>query len=249
MSKYKAIKGILPKKAEVIDWSAEKIISLLQFASLALVEKENRGQLDSVYQYNKEFEEKIKNFDNPFFEEFVERVTKDQYATYASKQGKLIQMVRTVLSYVKSNPYMITPAMAEIMETSPRFSWALEAFKQETTKIGAEIVAVDNMETTDVVRNANPNQSNVTLPELQFQQSMLMLTSLMKDMLKSINKKDIKDLDAKEKLRLVIPIIGAVGKNISSKKPASLVFKKLVINSAGVHDLEKAILEYTQTQE
>lgn len=250
MSKFRAVKGILPKKAEIVDWSSEKICALLQFASISLREREYRGKKEFTFNWDKKFEDDVAMNDNTHFIEFMTRLKGDPDMNHLGLRGRLTSMVRTVLSYVKSNPHIVTDDMEILLKSSDRFNWALNNFETKKTAIGAEVVSVNNEETTQVDRkNSQQLQTNLTMPEVQFNQSMLMMTSLMKDMLASIKKKDLKNLDAKDKLKLAIPMLAAVAKAVSSKKPGALTFKKIVINSASKDDLEKAILDYNQTQE
>lgn len=248
-SKFRAVKGVLPKKIEIVDWSTDKIHSLLIYASLALRDREYRGKIDKTFVLDEQFRETVKQYDNAYFEEFSARLDILNVSSLGAV-GRLSNMVRTVLSYVKSNPHVVTESIEAMLKTTKRFSWALNNFKSETTKIGAEIVSVDNEETTQLDRrNADQRQTNLTLPEIQFNQSLLYLSSLLQSMLKGIKKKDLESLDAKDRLRLAIPMIATMSKALNVKKPQSLIFKKLTINTSNKDDLEKAILEYGQAQE
>lgn len=245
---FDVVKGILPKKVEIADWSEEKVLALLKFAWLSLREVTHRGKTTMNFHYDEQFLEAVKQYDEPFFEEFTTRLyIKD--ASNLGMRGRLTSMVRTVLSYLKSNPHRITEKIETTLRSTDRFSWALEPFKVKKTDMGAEIVVVDNQETTDLYQNnKNPGQSNLALPEVQYNQSLLMMTSMLRDMLKSIKKSDLKNMDAKDILKIAVTMQASLAKHFNSKKPTSLVFKKMVVNSATKDDLEKAILDYNVEQ-
>lgn len=246
-NKFRAVKGILPKKVEIVDWSADKIKALILFASLSLREKGGKP----TFIIDSQFKETVAQYDNPFFEEFMSRMDmKGGSSSSFGAVGRLTNMIRVVLSYVKSNPHILTEEIENLLRSSVRFSWALGNFKNEKSKIGADVVVVDNMEMTDPNRmNANQNQTNLTLPEVQFNQSLLYVSSLLLSMLKGIKKSDLATMDAKDKIRLAIPMIATMSKALNVKKPQSLIFKKITINSANKDDLEKAILDYSSSQE
>lgn len=248
LNKFKAVKGQLPKKIDISDWSQEKMLSLLIFGSLSLREVVRHGKKEFSFHYDKQFEEIVAQYDNPFFQEFMTRLSVPG-ASYLSLRGRLIVMIRTMLAYIKSNPHVINEKMEHLMKTTERFSWALANFEVKELAMGAEVVTVNNQETTDIDRkNAAPDRTGLTLPEVHYQRSLLAFSGLLASLLKGIKQSDIKEMDVKDKLKLAIPMIQTLGKAFTNSKPKSLVFKNLTINSAGKDDLEKAILTYSKEQ-
>lgn len=245
---FEVVRGVLPRKVEIADWSEEKILALLKFAWISLREVTYRGKTTMNFHYDEQFVEAVKQYDEPFFDEFITRMYAKDASNFAMR-GKLAAMVRVVLGYLKSNPHRITEKIETTLRSTDRFSWALEPFKVTKTEAGGEIVVVNNQETTDLnSSNASPGQTNLVLPEIQYNQSLLMMTSLLKDMLKSIKKSDLKNMDAKDILKIATTMQASLAKHFNAKKPTSVTFKKMVVNSATKDDLEKAILDYNQEQ-
>ena len=200
-----------------------------------------------IFYWDKQFEEEVAMVDDEYFEEFMIRLKiKDMH--YLGLRGRLTSMTRTVLSYVKSNPHLITPELEDMMRKSERFSWALANFVVKETKIGAEVVAIENTETTGVT-NADQNQTNLTVPEVHYQQALLHGAALVKDLLKGIKKSEINLMETKDRIRLGLFGVQMMSKSLNAGKPKNLVFKNLTINSTNKDDLEKAILDYSSNQE
>lgn len=243
--KFKVIEGVLPKKAEIVDWSSEKIMALLQLADFFT--------LSNKFNVNKEtigtFQSRA--LEEAFWMEFNVRIGHQLDRADFSKQKfnmRLIAMVRTVLGWLKSNPHAITNEMRELMEPNERLNWALDPFKMKTTAIGAEIVAIDNRETTDPNMANATASTNLTVPEIQYHQGLLHMSSIFKQITGGLTANDFKKMSVSERLKIANSIAQTLGRAFNTKVPSTVIFKKLTVNSAGRDDLEKAMLQYSQEQ-
>lgn len=244
--KFRVIKGVLPRKSEIIDWSEAKLISLLEFAQFFI----EGDKFTVTREQISKFQERATETD--WWMEFNVRIDhQTNRADFKTRtfQMRLMTFIRTVLSYLKSNPHAISNEMREIMEKSARLSWALDPFKMVTTKMGAEIIKVDDRETTDPnVANVSPGQSGLTLPEVQYHNAILLMTSMLNDVLKSVKKDDIKKISASERIKIANALAQTLAKTFNSGKPNTLIFKQLNVNKAGKDDLERAFLDMAQQQ-
>ena len=243
--KYRAIKGVQFKKRDGADFSPEKWTALLKFAQFFISEKD---KYDFSIEKRKQFE--LRAMEEPFWLEFSVRIDQPLFKDNATPRGfsmRAMSLIREPLNWLKSNPFAITEEMRKIMEKSDRMNWALEPFKSVKTKIGAEIVKVNNKETTDPnMANVQPASSNLTLPEVQLNHALLAMTSILKNLTKGISSEAIKKMSAETRIKLATGMVQSLGKTFATYKPNKQVFKQLVVNNASKDDLERAILDFNQ---
>lgn len=243
-ARLRIIKGELPRKNEIVDWSEAKLMALLRFA-LHFIEND---AFSVTGEKRQAAEARVS--EEPFWAEFLMRIDRP-VGKFQNKdfQLRLMSLVRVPLTWLKSNPHAVTEEMRALMEPTPRLNWALKSFEQKETKIGVPIVAVENRETTDPSRpNRSPDSSNLTLPEVQYNRSILQMTSILMDLTRSIKAADLKKMKVEDKIKHANAILQTLQKQFANYKPNVQVFKQINIHNAGRDDLEKAVLDYANEQ-
>ena len=233
-------KGKIPRKIDVAEWREEKFLAFFEFLHLFLEEK-NGSYSYIVSSQNRSAAAFI---DKPFYKEFIQRLEiKDCNDTRFKK--RITSFTRIVLLFLRESPYAITEDMKSIMEKNDRLSWALNAYKQITTEIGAEIVVPNDDDETD------PNNQRavaVTSPQVNYQQAILAMTSILRDLVKGVTPEEIKKMDIEKRLKIAIPMVQALGKAFNGPAINMSVFKQINVNTTGREDLEKTLLEYGDSQ-
>lgn len=245
-ARLRAIKGELPRKNEIAHWDQEKLQAFISFSSFFI----DGDKFVITGERRKDAE--LRMHEEAFWMEFMVRIDCPFGKGEGSNQSfrmRFMAMLRTVLAWLKSNPHAISEEMRAIMQKSERMNWALDPFKEKTTKIGASIISVDNRETTEPgLANQNPGATNLTLPERQFNQALLQMTSLLVDLTRGISRSDLKKMSPGERIKVATGLAQTLQKSFATYKPNSMTFKKIVINNAGRDDLEAALLDYSQSQ-
>lgn len=245
MSNFKLVKGKLPKKNEVADWSELKIISFLKFLELF----SHDGKYSITDARRKEVEERS---NDDYFDEFLTRIDRYVDGTYPNRrqfQMRLIVMARSVLSWLKQNPYAVTDDIKKLMESNPICHWAMSAFSEIDTNLGVPTVILDQSESTDPNRrNANQTVSNVKSPQVLYEQALLSAVGILHELVSSFKKGELSKLDAEKKLKLITNLLPVIQKNIDRKNPNTIVFQKIVTAKASRDELEKSLLEYSESQ-
>lgn len=246
-SKYRAVKGKLPKKAEIIDWPEAKLLALLAFARVFL---EGEGYVvDSTRREAAE----TRSAEEPYWEEFLARInqplgTKD--ATHQRFRIRLMTLIRVPLAWLKSNPFAVTEALQAQLESTPRFSWCLTTFVEKTTDIGGTIVAMQNRDTTDPsMPNYKRSVTDVDPPQIRFNKALLESVAIFEQLTKSIKPSDIRNLQTKEKLRYMTAMAATLTKTFREYKPNVTVFQQINVNKAERDELESAMYDYAETQD
>lgn len=249
MSKLRHIAEKLPQKREIGDWSEAKIASFVRFALFFTEPCTNKGKPDHRFVLNAEKWATAKaNKDEEFWEEFCLRVDKKD-ATLHTIKLRLMMAVRSVLGWIKSNPYAVTEELEAIMKDNKRTSWALRGYVAKTTEMGNQIVALDNDDMTDPGRrNAAGSITNVSTPEVQYRQAVLRMTSILNNLTKGIKKSDIDLLSAKEKIQMAVNLSGALTRTFKSNNVNNNFFKTVIVNQASREDLEARVLDYANHQ-
>lgn len=249
-NKYRLVKGELPKKREIVDWSEQKILSYLKFAEFFMELKEYKGKMTHMYFVDKERWSKAEQFDDPFWGEFIARINING-GTYDSIKKRLMMSTRTVLSWIKDNGYIVNDEMMSIMKDNDRFNWAVNTFIDKKTKVGAEVVTLNNKETTDPIRsNANPTLTDTSSPQVIYNKSTLKLAQLMNNLLAGVKQRDLQKIkDPRERIKMALALHSSLSKSLKVNPGVSKVFNTLVINKATREDLEKASLDYIQAQQ
>lgn len=241
-TKYRAVKGTLPKKRDLVDWDYEKFLAYMQLVD-ALTE-------NGKFNITGETRKAVELNDNPFWDEFLTRIDRPfGKADNSSFRMRLMTMNRTVGGYLKSNPWIITQEMRAIMDKNKIVNWVLDAFVDKETPLGAMVTVPNNIETTEPGRpNASPAQTNVSLPATQYQQALLNIVSMLKTLTESIKPNDLKKMQTEKKIQSINSLMTTVSKELSRASPSTMVFKQLNIHSASREELEKAFTEYNENQ-
>jgi len=249
MNKLRLVKEVLPQKREVGDWSEEKIASFVRFALFFTVPYTRKGKPDHKFEVTEEkWLAARNNKDEEFWPEFCLRVNKTG-ANYHVLKLRLMMATRTVLGWLKSNPYAITEELETLMKDNPRTAWALSSFKTTKTAMGNEVVVADNRETTDVaISNVAPTVTNAPNPEVQYRNAVLRMASILNSLTKGIRKSDIDMMSAKDKITMAVNLTGALTRTFKTNNVNNAFFKTLIINQSGRKELEESILDYTSKQ-
>lgn len=250
-NKLRAVREVLPKLREIPDWSEEKILSFLRFAVHFMKIAQYDGRPIHAYEMTLDkWESAVQMQDEPFWAEFIARIDKHE-ATPLLRKQRLMMAMRTVGAYLKKSPHAVTEPMRVIMDPNERLSWALHPFKMTETPTG-ELVEMDNSETVDPGRaNANPHQTDLKNPMISYQESILRMTAVLRDLLSGITLGDIKKMSVKERITLakdIIVVFKAQGGTGKGSMPVNIQ-KLLVVNSGGREDMEKSLLDYVTEQE
>lgn len=242
-SKFKVVQGELPRVIDFQSWDDTKIYKLVKFIDF-FTEGE---KMNFSYEKRKEME----MIDDPYFEEFMVRIDSPSWTEIRKDKFKMrfLTMMRTFLGFLKRNPHLISEDIYIVLSKSPRMDWAKQAFESKVTKIGAEIVGLHTEETCDTgIKNVSPNQTNPQPAEVYYNQAVLSLASSLKDLVKGINKTEMKNMKVEDKLRIAGNLITVLQKNFQGYKPNVMVFKQLNIHKATREELEQSFTEYNENQ-
>jgi len=240
------IKGKALLKKDVQNWSEAKLLSALQFADFFTNKNNDPHTFDVVQIKIAAAEERAK--DDAHWAEFMARLSaRDQ--TTKQFSYKLMAFVRIFVGWIRTNPYALTPQMRAIMESNQRLKWGIDTFKEKKTEIGATVVEMDNREETNPgLANVTPGSTSLATPEVQYAQALSNMASILNRLTSGIKNNEISSLDAKEKIKLAATLGPVLAKAIGQHRPNVKIFKQLVINKAGKEELEKAFLDYTESQ-
>lgn len=234
-------------KRDIVDWSEAKILSFIQFADFFVDKTKDPHTFTCVDIGIKAALSRAE--DDEHWAEFMARIYQEDKTTTKEFKYRIMAMVRVVMAWLKTNPYAITDQMKAIMENNQRLAWGLNSFKTVTTDIGAEVTEMDNTDVTDPSRtNADPHLTTIQSPEVMLGQAMTNMASILNRLTRGISNKEISSLDAKEKIKLAASLAPVLTKAMTNHKPNIKMFKQIVINKAGKDDLEKAFLDYTESQ-
>lgn len=242
----RVVKGQLPTKYSCVDWSSEKYLQFLQFVEFFIENGKFSVTIDKI----RVAEQRAK--DETFWDEFLTRINLPSNGAKTNNKTftlRLVTFTRNPLSFLKENQYIITPEMRDIMKGNPRLDWALDPLKEEKTKTGVPIVVMDNNETTDPSGegiNTKPQVSNPKSPQLMYEQGLMDMAAIFKNLTKTIKPQDMKNLSTKDKIQLASKLFLALNKGFNGKSPNTVVFKQLNIGQTGARELEQAVLDYAK---
>ena len=240
---YLAVRGELPKKRDVSEWSEMKIVSYLDFVNHFIekgVKKDKHGRKIETLIIKVTDTKRKSAEEREEWKEFVERIDKlttRENETCMQFFYRLNAMSRCVIGFLKDNPWKITENMEKVMRDNPRLEWGLKNYRTETTKIGAEVVESDTFDNT-------PFPTRVKNPEKLYANSLLKLAGIAEDLLKNIKKSDIQRMSAGERIRLGLSVVTAVSKNLKEYTPNKQVFNQLNIYQDGRDKLEEALQQF-----
>ena len=245
--KFRLIRGEMPKLKDLQDWGPGKILSFLNFF--------DHFTHDGVIKINLDLRRaaELQASDNHYWTEFLQRIdVADRLGagTNTKFRLRLTTMARVILMYLKKNPFEITEEMSRIMTANPRCHWALNSFKEESTRIPTiSTVTMNNHENTDpFVPNIQSKMTQMDTPMVQFNEAVMHLTSILKNLTKGISAADMKKMSTADKLKHSNALMNSLAKVFSQYKPNNMVFKQININASSKDELEQAILDYSSEQ-
>lgn len=235
-------KGKAIKKLEMLAWKPSDFVSFMRFTIHFTQEIDvDGGGKKTVYDIS---DSKIKDMEgNIEYTPLFKRIIK----SYPDEKGRrtcFMNSLKNFHIYIKDNLYCVTPEMKEVMDSHPFFKGVDEVFKGEVTKIGGEIVGLNNPDPSDPDKKLP-----VKLPEVVYNQALLQLTQVFEKLIDSVDMKKFAKLDEEKKIRLAATIAPVLTKAYSGMKAGgNLVFNKIVVNQAGRDELEKAMLDEVEQQ-
>ena len=243
---YRAVRGSLPGRRDVEQWKESQFLSLFEF--IEHVCEARKGTISVVVTKEKWLAvEKVLDLPYHPWQEILyrlDRLTKDTRFNAGSCYIRIAAMNRSVLGYLKNNPAAITETMRKSIEPNPRLNWCLRNFADKTTKIGAEVVELAKVDAT----GSYPKPIGQRSPDRIMLEGQLKVFSIFEMIAKSINSKDIKEMDVRDKISALQKLSFIF--NVASRfKANSQTFINLNVNAAKREDLEKALLDFGRHKE
>lgn len=236
----KRIKGKLPKKRDVVDWSEEKLSQFLKFI-VFFTHGEN-------FVFNNVSWETARLKNEPFWDEFMLRI--DCAPGQQKFRTRFITQQRTVMAWVKENPHVLTEDMYKLCQSTPRLSWATTHFKTVDTEMGVQVVERDTDELTD------PRQKNATdlvrkdrTPQVIYEEGLLSMTTLFRQLARSVPSSEIKGIKPEQRIALANQMAKTLRESFKKFQPNIRVFNNININKSTREELEGAVLSYAEEQE
>lgn len=238
---YRAVRGSLPARRDVAVWEEKKFLDLFDFINHFI--EPNRGSVSVIVTKEKwAAAEKVLELPYHPWQELlyrIDRLTKDTRFNSGSIYIRIAALNRAVLGYLKNNPAAVTEDMRKVIEPNPRLNWCLRHFNDTTTKIGAEVVMPNNTDAT----GTHPVPIKTRSPDRIMLEGQMHVFNLFELIAGSIKAKDIKDMDARDKIAALQKLSFIF--SVSSKfKANSQTFINLNVNAAKREDLEKALLDF-----
>lgn len=253
MKKYLAIKGTLPRERDISEWNEEHFLQFFAFVNDLCEVRTKDGKSDTTIKITEEkmkaLEDEVNNTTPTFKTEIMYRIDQfhsDPTATPRKMFYKLNQFIKQVGHYVKKHPSVVTDKIKEAIEPNPRLNWILKLYQERMTKLGnAAVVEPYNINTTKWQNEKTPS---VATPQVKLMEAMTHLADVFVTLSKSISAKDIKKMDAKDKLSAISKLSFVLGE-ARRFKPNVAVFQQINVNSAAKEDLENALLDFAKHNE
>lgn len=256
---WRKIRGKLPQKREIPDWSPEKLLYYVRFIEDFTEKDPDNPKKDDNFictpNQIRVIQEKSQEI--PYYQEFLARIDVEPPTnttqnppdkTYNPFHARFITFARTPLTFLKQNPQQVTPDMFNIMSKNDRMSWATRHFTLFTNEVGTTVV-MDTQEITDPKKpNYAPNSQTLQSPQVMFNESLYELAKIYQTILKDIKPQDLRKLTTNQKLQHVNTLTKTLITAFNSHKPDKATFTQININSASKDDLESAVLHYNQNQ-
>lgn len=246
-SPWKIIAGKFPTQKELEELTHDKWMSVLMFLSHFLEFREKKdGTKKDTYAVTMEkirIAEQTLEIPDHSFHEWVYRM--NQWADSTTTMAyfhKLKTLARICLGYLKKHPHKVSDEMKEYMLKFPeKLSWPLTQYVTQTLSDGTEIVKRDTSIKDDYVKS----NTSVASVQAKMMTSLINLADLYESLTESLSKKEIKAMDAKDK-------INALGKlsfifQMANRKTGPSHFTQININGNS-KDIEKEMLEYIKSK-
>jgi len=236
----KIIKGELPRKRDTHEWSEEKLFQFISFAKFFIDEEDRLNPTKETIEAAE-----VRAPEENFWDEFMLRMDtpSDEVVKF---RMRMMNAVRAVLGWLKDNPHAITKEMEELMETSKRLNWAISPFQTKEVD-NQSVVSMDKRETTDEnLANQAPNVTNPSTPESQYALARKKTISLFKELVESIDRKEIRKMPIDKKLKFVESFLRTLEKGESGKNANTFIFKNVNVNNSTREELENSFIDYAQ---
>ena len=247
---FKKIRGCLPEKKDMVDWSDAKSMAFIKFVEFFT----NKDQPKHKFNCSPEQIDKATALDEPFFPEFLARINVDHTdAIQKTKPHKVfhprfLTFSRIPLTWYKQNPSTVTPEMYAVMKQNQRMDWATRHFVEHKNEMGVAVIKDEREELDPDKPNYAPNSTKVKNPEVLFNEQLLEMTKLHASLLKGIKPKDIDSLTVNQKIQHSMTLTKTLAAAFAKYKPNKAVFNQVNINSSGKEELEKIITSFGKTQ-
>lgn len=245
---YRAVRGRLPRRREVAEWTEKNFLDYLSFIE-HFCQVNPKTQDISVIVTKEKWAIAEKVLTMPFhpYQEIlyrIDRLTKDTKFHAGSVYIRIAAYNRAVLGYLKNNPAAVSDDMRKIIEPNPRLNWCLKHYKDVETQIGAEVVLPDSADNTGQFTKPITQRS----PDKIMLEGQLQMFNLIELIAKSIKPTDIKDLDVRDKIS-ALQKLSFVYNTAAKFKANSQTFINLNVQSAKRDELENALLDFSKHKE
>lgn len=226
-------------KLELSNWNTDSWLNFIKFADLFLT-RDTKGE--ERYLVNKERVELAeKCFDEPNhpWQEYLCRI--HQFSFDKPPKAfflRLKVMIRTCLTYLKVNPSLVNDEMKSILEKYPkRLGWCLEQYYLRDT--GRGVVVQRDTTTVD-----GGIQTTTTMPSVEKKQmeTLIEMIDLHQQLVRSIKRNDLHQLDVKDKLIALPRLVDAITK-MTNRKVSNNSFTQINIHGSA-KEMEAAALDY-----
>lgn len=248
MNPFRAVQGNIWKKVDLQEWTEKIYLAFFEAVDRFTVLKDGDYTVKITTEGLMKLEQDAFGGQFPFLQELVSRInqlTTDPKATPHKFYLKFATCIRQVGGYLKEHPSLVTDAMREIIQRNPRLAWCLVHFEIKDTKPGIPIMVETKLDKVggrypEVMKNPDVN--------VKMSESRMYLADAMHTITKSLTKKDLRNLTAKERITSALGIMKVL-QSAQSFKPNVGVLNQLVINKAGREDLEAAMLDFNSNKE
>lgn len=243
-NKYRAVRGILLRNAEVAKWESQRFIDFFDFLDrFYAFDKDEKGKISCTIQRIQIAELEMKEENCPYIE-FMFRIDRwtEPFDGDVHKKFyiRLANLMRIVIRYCKFHPAVLTEELRNHIKDKPQYSWCLTNYKTTITKVGAEVVDSNTMGFQGNTLLTGMGSANADQMMLE---SIVKVASVYDMIASSISKRDIEKLNIKDKINALqkLSFIHSVTKSF---KPNSRIFQQINVYKAGKDELEKAIMDF-----
>lgn len=235
--KHRHVRGKAVKKADIPAWPAEKIPAFIVFSMFFIKMGDKDGTQRLVFSIDINRIEEAKTSELPYFGEFMARMYKKNMKLSEFRM-KILNAIKSVTEYIQENPHVLTPQIEQLVTGNFYWERCLNAFSEEKNEAGG---------TNIVVGSETSTLAEMKTPLAQYHQGLLKMSSVFNSLLKGINQKDINEMSVDKRLRIANNLLHSLSKAVTAQNNTK-VFNTIVVNKGGREDLEKSILEYSESQ-
>lgn len=201
LTKFLAVKGATPKAAEMAEWKEEHFLQFFQVVNFFTEQSGSTQVVKVTMDKVKALEDQI--FHGESFEGFkaeilyrIDAFAKEPTTNPKKFYNRLAVMIRCIGKYVKENPSVVTEKLFEEAKNNDRINWCLMNFTTTKTRTGVDVVIPHTQDTTSFV----PRKTSNADPQVKLLDSITYLSDVYLTIAKSLKKKDLQKMDAKDKI-------------------------------------------------